>query len=123
MVYRWVALLVAVVVTAAALVANGLLVTLAHRMLPLLANIAALIVITLAALVAFVAHQSVRLDRKIDLLAEMMMSRFDEVDARIGDRNSGFVEGYMIGQGSRPASVVPITQRTARRATPPSTDE
>lgn len=123
MVYRWVAVLIAVVVTAAGLVANGLLVTLDHHMLPPLVNVAAMFVTALAAAVAVVAHQNIRMDRKIDLLAEMMMSRFDEVDARIGDRNSGFVEGYMIGQGNRPASVVPITQRSGRRTTAPRTDE
>jgi hypothetical protein len=112
--FKWAGVLVAVVTAALDALANLLLETLTTHSVPEVVNLFAVACSAVAAIAAIVVHAYGRLEAKIDLVIELVVGRFDELEARIGDRNSGFVEGYMLSHGSE-ASVVPLTPRGVRR--------
>jgi hypothetical protein len=109
-------------VVAAALdaLANLLLAILTPHTVPDVVNLFALAAAGVAAVFAFAAHLADRIDAKLDLVTDLLTSRFEELETRVGDRNSGFVEGYMLSHsvGSavpEEASVVPLVPRGPRR--------
>ena len=63
---------------------------------------------------AFCAHLFERVNAKLDLMFQVLAARLDELEGRVGDRNSGFVEGYLL-RHTPDASVVPLAPRIARR--------
>jgi hypothetical protein len=75
--------------------ANLLLAPLTRHAVPDVVNLFAVGGGMAAAVVAFVAHFCGRLDAKLDLTIELLVGRLDEVETRIGDRNTGFIEGYL----------------------------
>lgn len=113
---KWAAVLVAVVISALDALANLLLAFLTPHAVPVVVNLFALAVAGVAAIFAFVAHLAVRTDAKIAVVVELLTRRLEDLEARVGDRNSGFVEGYMLGHSidSHEASVVPLTPRPRR---------
>ena len=112
--FKWAALLVAVVATATDALANLLLAVLTQHSVPDVVNLFAVALAAVMTLVAFVAYLHERNEAKLDLVIELLVGRFEELESRIGDRNSGFVEGYMLSQGPE-ASVVPLAPRGVRR--------
>lgn len=66
-------------------------------------------------IVAVLAEMYGRVNGRITALADFMAVRLNEVDAHAGDRNAGFVEGYLLSHGQEPATIVPIGPRSARR--------
>lgn len=112
MALKWAGILVAVIALTLAVTAN-LLDT--GKPLPAMVNFAVIVVAAVATVVAIVADLYVRIDTKINKLHATLVARFDRLDAETGDRNSGFVEGYLLGHPSD-AAVVPMTPRTSRRS-------
>jgi hypothetical protein len=116
---KWAAVLVAVVTIALDALANLLLATLTPHAVPDVVNLFALSAAAVAAIFAFGLDLAIRMQARYDLVIELMTTRFEELEARIGDRNSGFVEGYMLGRSSElpepEASVVPLVPRGPRR--------
>ncbi len=49
-----------------------------------------------------------RVNGRINALAEFVALRLNEVDAHTGDRNAGFVEGYLLSHGEEAGAVVPF---------------
>jgi hypothetical protein len=113
--FKWASVLIAVVTAALDALANLLLATLTTHSVPEPVNLFAVAGATVATVVAIVLHAYTRIEAKIDLVIELVVGRFDELEARVGDRNSGFVEGYMLSHGTE-ASVVPLAPRGFRRA-------
>ena len=117
---KWAAILVAVVTLALDALSNLLLATLTPHAVPEVINLFALALAAVAAIFAFGLDLALRMQARFDLTIELMTRRFEELEARIGDRNSGFVEGYMLGRSSEmpvpEASVVPLVPRGPRRA-------
>ena len=64
---------------------------------------------------AVLAEMYGRVNGRINALAEFMAVRLNEGDAHTGDRNAGFVEGYLLSHGEETAAVVPFGQRAVRR--------
>ena len=116
---KWAAVLVAVVTIALDALANLLLATLTPHAVPEVVNLFALALAGIAAIFAFGLDLALRMQARFDLTIELMTRRFEELEARIGDRNSGFVEGYMLGRSPEmpvpEASVVPLVPRGPRR--------
>jgi hypothetical protein len=111
---KWAGVLTAVVVIVADVVANLMVTMLTRDAVPTVINSFAIGVAAVATIVAFVAHLYGRIDAKLDLVIELLVGRFDEVESRIGDRNSGFVEGYLLSH-SPDATVVPLSSRASSR--------
>jgi hypothetical protein len=114
---KWAAVLVAVVLSALDALANLLLALLTPHTVPIVVNLFALAVAAVAATFAFLAHLAARADTKIDTIVQLLTLRLEDLEVRVGDRNSGFVEGYMLGHtvDGPEASVVPLAPRGARR--------
>ena len=117
---KWIAVLVSVVTAALDALANLLLAALTPHAVPDVLNLLAVAVIVIAAVGAIGLHLAARQEAKIDLIGQLLAGRIEELEARIGDRNSGFVEGYTLsraGPAQVPeASVVPLAPRPHRRA-------
>ncbi|WP_213452713.1 hypothetical protein [Rhizomonospora bruguierae] len=113
---KWCALLVAAVASTACLTAN-LVVGVSDGGSPTLLNLITVGAAAVAIAVAVVAEGFERLTGRLNQLAETLATRLDELDARTGDRNTGFVEGYLL-RHSPEAAVVPLGPRgSQRRAT------
>lgn len=111
MALKWTGILVTVVAVTFAVTANVL--TDNADGVPAAVNLIVVAVAAAATVVAVVAHLQERVDRRLDQLFELMVSRFDQLDAETGDRNAGFVEGYLVGHAPE-GSVVPMTPRGKR---------
>lgn len=113
MALKWTGILVAVVavtltVTVNVLTSNG-------NDVPSTINLIAIATAVTGTLIAVVADLYVRIDAKLDRLRDLVVTRFDQLDAETGDRNTGFVEGYLVGHAPE-GSVVPMTPRGRRAA-------
>ncbi len=115
---KWAAVLIAVLAIALDALANLLLATLTPHAVPVVVNLYAVALTCVATIVALGAHLAARLEARLDYVVELLANRFEELEARIGDRNTGFVEGYMLSHAETPvpeASVVPLVPRGGRR--------
>ncbi|GAA2219130.1 hypothetical protein ACFY2R_02965 [Micromonospora olivasterospora] len=110
MTLKWLAVVVAVVSLTSAVTGNVVSGVLGGGELPLVANLLALTVAGTAVVLAVVAELHGRLDDRISELRELLVARLDELEARTGDRNTGFVEGYLLSHGQE-AEVVPFGRR------------
>ncbi|MGC4852021.1 hypothetical protein ACLQ24_01180 [Micromonospora sp. DT4] len=110
MTLKWWAVVVATV--SLTLWATGNVVTLAVNggQLPLLVNLLALTSAGTAVILAVVAELHERLNDRISALTEFLVARLTEIETHTGDRNSGFVEGYLLSHGQE-AAVVPFGRR------------
>jgi hypothetical protein len=116
--FKWTGILIAAVTVALDGMANLIITILTPFDVPSAINTLAVGVAVVGALVAFAAHLQHRTERNLDHLVDLLLTRIDELEARIGDRNSGFVEGYLLRtDGDAPdAPVLPLTPRLPRRA-------
>jgi hypothetical protein len=116
---KWAAILVSVVTVALDTLANLLLAFLTPHAVPDVVNLFALAVAAAGAVIAFGAHIAIRFDAKLDLVTELLTTRLEDLEHRIGDRNTGFVEGYMLSHATETsipeAPVVQLTPRGPRR--------
>ncbi|MET8230066.1 hypothetical protein ABZS77_05230 [Micromonospora sp. NPDC005298] len=110
MTLKWLAVVVATV--SMTLWATGNVVTLVVNggQLPLFVNLLALISAGTAVILAVVAELHERLNDRISALTEFLVARLNEIESHTGDRNTGFVEGYLLSHGQE-AAVVPFGRR------------
>ena len=78
--------------------------------LPLLVNLLALTAAGTAVVLAVVAELHDRLNDRLSALTEFLVARLNEIETHTGDRNTGFVEGYLLSHGQE-AAVVPFGRR------------
>ncbi|HEX5594435.1 MAG TPA: hypothetical protein VFX61_00180 [Micromonosporaceae bacterium] len=114
MALKWTAILVAAVSATLCVTANVLVNALSDREVPVVINMLAIAAAGIGAVLAVVADLFERMNRRITALTEFLIARLNELDSKTGDRNSGFVEGYLLGQSQDP-TVVPIGPRSRGR--------
>jgi len=117
---KWSTALVCVLAVALVLLTN---VFLTSHDLPALVSLYAVAVALSAGLATLLLHLHSRLDAKLDLTIEVLVSRFDDVNERVGDRNSAFIEGYVLGREPDPqpvaAPVLSMRAHASRRNSAP----
>ncbi|MFC0528071.1 hypothetical protein [Phytohabitans kaempferiae] len=118
---KWTAVVVATVAFTLCVTANILVEVLSARHVPIVVNMFAVATASVMALLAVVAELHQRTTDRLRALSDFLVVRLADLDDRVGDRNSGFVEGYLLGQG-QDASVVPLGPRIGRRAMTGSDD-
>ena len=112
--FKWASIMVGTLTAALAALANGLVLSLTPHTVPDAINVLAVGVSATCCVMAFCAHLFERVNAKLDLMFQVLAARLDELEGRVGDRNSGFVEGYLL-RHTPDASVVPLAPRIARR--------
>jgi hypothetical protein len=109
---KWTGVLIAAVVVPLTLTINVVVEALTDREVPTVINAFALTSAGVAAVAALVAEHH---ERSVAAL-KSVIDRFDEVEERIGDYNTGFVAGYLLSIDRDPAAVVSMVPRgTTRR--------
>lgn len=123
MALKWIAVVVAAVSVTLCVTANVLVSALTGREVPAVVNMFAIAAAGIATVLAVVADLYERINARITALHEFLVSRLEELDTHAGDRNAGFVEGYLLSHTPDPA-VVPIGSRArGRRAMMTGSDE
>ncbi|MEV4757645.1 hypothetical protein AB0J86_21385 [Micromonospora sp. NPDC049559] len=116
MTLKWMAVVVAAVSATLCVTANVVVGSMNGAPVPVVVNLIAITTAGSATVLAVVADLYDRLDGRVTALTEFLIARLNEIDARTGDRNAGFVEGYLLNHG-QDAAVVPIGPRVhGRRA-------
>ncbi|MBY8871447.1 hypothetical protein K7640_06260 [Micromonospora sp. PLK6-60] len=110
MTLKWWAVVVAVVCLTSAVTANVVIVAVDGEQVPLLVNLFALTTAGTAVVLAVLAELHDRLNDRVTALTEFLVARLNEIEAHTGDRNAGFVEGYLLTHGPD-AAVVPLDRR------------
>jgi predicted component of type VI protein secretion system len=116
MALKWGAIVVAVVSITLFASSNIIVGLLNERDLPVAFNLATIAAATAGVVVAVLAELYNRITVRLNALAEFVAARLNEVDAHTGDRNAGFVEGYMLSHGEEAGAIVPFASRSARRS-------
>lgn len=111
---KWIAVLVAAVALTVGVTANVAVTLIAGAHLPAAVNVLASTIAGSAVVLAVVAELHDRLDARMTILTEFLVARLDEFDSRAGDRDAGFVEGYLLGH-QRDSTVVPLGSRGGGR--------
>ncbi|GAA4694532.1 hypothetical protein [Phytohabitans rumicis] len=111
---KWTAVVVATVAVTLCVTANILVATLSGHPVPVVVNLFALACASVASVTAVIAEYYQRLDDRLSALTEFLAMRLAELDNHTGDRNSGFVEGYLLSH-SQDATVVPLGSRAVGR--------
>jgi hypothetical protein len=112
--FKWAGILTGTLTIALIALANVLVVTLTTYAVPNVVNDFGIAVAAVSTAIACSAHLYERVSRKLDLMVDLFVGRLEALEERVGDRNSGFVEGYLLGHGPD-ASVVPLAPPVARR--------
>ncbi|GAB3816032.1 hypothetical protein [Micromonospora zhanjiangensis] len=116
MTLKWMAVVVAAVSATLCVTANVVVGTVQGQQVPVIVNLVAVVGAGAGTVLAVVADLHERLDGRITALTEFLVARLNDLDDRTGDRNTGFVEGYLLSHG-QDAAVVPIAPRMhGRRA-------
>ncbi|WBB77470.1 hypothetical protein O7606_14360 [Micromonospora sp. WMMD882] len=110
MTLKWLAVLVATVSVTLSVTGNVVVGVIDGGQLPLVVNLFALTAAGTAVVLAVLADLYDRLSDRLTALTEFLVSRLDEIESHTGDRNAGFVEGYLLN-GGREAAVVPFGRR------------
>jgi hypothetical protein len=114
MTLKWMAVVVAAVSATLCVTANVLVGVLTGHEATGVVNMAAIAVAGVATVVAVAAELYERVVARIGALSDLVVARLNELETRSGDRNDGFVEGYLLGQ-TPDAAVVPIGPRARGR--------
>jgi 4-amino-4-deoxy-L-arabinose transferase-like glycosyltransferase len=114
MALKWTGVLVAVFMVTLCVTANVLVAALSDHKVPGVVNIFAVVGAGTATVVAVLAELFDRINARLDALTDLFVARFEEIDSHTGDRNAGFVEGYLLSQG-QDAAIVPLRPRTVHR--------
>jgi hypothetical protein len=112
--FKWAGILVGTLAAALAAMANVLVASLTEYSVPGVVNDFAIAVAATGLAVGFTAHACAQLNTRLELTVELLVRRLEEVEDRVGDRNTGFVEGYLIGHGNE-ATVIPLVPNGGRR--------
>ncbi len=124
MALKWTAVVTAAVVITVYVTANVLVASLTTHAVPAVVNLSAIAVAAVATVLAVVAELYVRIDRRLTGLSDFVAERLDRIEDRVGDHNTGFVDGYLLGRGQEPppehgahegAAVLPLGLRSAGR--------
>ena len=116
MTLKWIAVVVSAVSVTLCVTANVLVSTLTGQEVPAVINMFAIAAAGVAIVLAVVADTREQLNARIAALHEFLTQRLEELDTHAGDRNAGFVEGYLLSHNPD-AAVVPIkSHQRARRA-------
>ncbi|HEY2950335.1 MAG TPA: hypothetical protein VGJ53_18375 [Micromonosporaceae bacterium] len=110
MALKWTGVLVATITVTICVTANVLVAVLTAEKVPAVVNMFAIVSAGTATVVAVLAELYERLSSRLNALTDMVLDRLDEVDSRAGDRNAGFVEGYLLSRG-QDAAIVPLGPR------------
>ncbi|MCX4386689.1 hypothetical protein OG777_07070 [Micromonospora peucetia] len=110
MTLKWMAVVIATVSLTLGVTGNVVTLAVNGGQLPLLVNLLALTCAGTAVVLAVVAELHDRLDNRVSALTDFLVGRLKEIEDRTGDRNSGFVEGYLLSHGQE-AAVVPFGRR------------
>ncbi|MEH1097615.1 hypothetical protein [Micromonospora sp. CPCC 205561] len=110
MTLKWMAVVIATVSLTLGVTGNVVTLAVNGGQLPMLVNLLALTCAGTAVILAVVAELHHRLDDRVSALADFLVGRLQEIEDRTGDRNTGFVEGYLLNHG-QDASVVPFGRR------------
>ncbi|MDG4779200.1 hypothetical protein O7614_06020 [Micromonospora sp. WMMD961] len=110
MTLKWLAVVVATVSMTLWATGNAVTFAVDGGQLPLLVNLFVLIAAGTAVVLAVVAELHERLNDRITALTEFLVARLNEIENHTGDRNTGFVEGYLLSHGQE-AAVVPFGRR------------
>lgn len=119
---KWTAILIAAVVLTLGVTANVAVALIPGAQLPAVVNVLASTAAGSAAVLAVVAELHDRLDARMTVLTEFLVARLDELDSHAGNRDAGFVEGYLLGH-QRDPTVVPLGSRGGGRRAMLSRDE
>ncbi|MFY1634104.1 hypothetical protein ACN27F_12620 [Solwaraspora sp. WMMB335] len=112
MTLKWSAVVVAAVAITLCGTTNIVVAVLRTGEVPVVVNMFAIACASVATLVAVIAHLNDRQQGRLTALTEFLVARLNEVDSHVGDRNAGFVEGYLLRQGQpQDAAVVQIAPR------------
>lgn len=114
MTLKWTAVLVAAIAATLGVTANVAVMLVREAPVPVAVNLLAGVTATSAIVLAVLADLHERLDARLTALTEFLVARLDEIDSRAGDRNAGFVEGYLLGHQQDPA-VIPLSARPRGR--------
>ncbi|MFJ6195191.1 hypothetical protein [Micromonospora sp. NPDC092111] len=110
MTLKWWAVVVAAVSLTACVTANLVIGVADGEQIPLVVNVFALTATGTAVVLAVVAELHDRLNDRVSALTDFLVARLNEIEANTGDRNTGFVEGYLLSHGQE-AAVVPFGRR------------
>ncbi|SCG66121.1 hypothetical protein [Micromonospora coxensis] len=110
MTLKWWAVVVAAVSVTSCVTANVVIGAVEGEQLPLVVNLFALTTAGTAVVLAVIAELHERLDDRVDALTDFLVARLNEIEAHTGDRNTGFVEGYLLSHG-QDAAVLPFGRR------------
>lgn len=114
MTLKWMAIVVAAMSLTACITTNVVVDALSGGEVAVVINVAGLTVTGVATVIAVVAELHQRVVGRIAALTDVVVARLSELETNTGDRNAGFVEGYLLGQAPD-AAVVPIGSRTRGR--------
>jgi hypothetical protein len=110
MTLKWLALMVATVSLTLCLTGNAVILVVNGGQLPLLVNLLTLIATGTGIVLAVIAELHDRLNDRVSALTEFLVARLNEIETSTGDRNTGFVEGYLLSHNQE-AAVVPFGRR------------
>jgi hypothetical protein len=110
MTLKWLAVVVATVSLTLCVTGNAVTMAMNGGELPLLINLLTLITTGTAVILAVIAELNDRLNDRVSALTEFLVARLNDIETNTGDRNSGFVEGYLLSQG-KDAAIVPFGRR------------
>jgi hypothetical protein len=105
--FKWAGILAGALTAALLALANILLVSFTTYHVPGVVNDFGVGLAAASTAIAFSAHAYNQLATKLDLTVELLVRRLEDLENRVGDHNTGFVEGYLASHG-REASVVPL---------------
>lgn len=114
MALKWGSVVVAAVSVTVCVTVNVVVAAVHAGTVPSVVNMASIAVAGIATVLAFLAEMYGRINNRITALAEFLVARLNELDTHAGDRNAGFVEGFLLSQG-QDAAVVPIGPRQGKR--------
>jgi hypothetical protein len=88
---------------------------------PVVVNLVLVAGCAAGAVLAVVAELYERIDNRLTVLSDFLVTRLTDLETSAGDRNAGFVEGYLASQAAGDqAPVVPIPSRGQRPRAVPS---
>lgn len=112
MTLKWSAVVIAAVAITLCGTTNIVVAVLSTGEVPAVVNMFVIACASVATLVAVIAHLNDRQQGRLTALTEFLVARLNEVDSHVADRNSGFVEGYLLRQGQQhDAAVVQFPPR------------
>ncbi|PZM96305.1 MAG: hypothetical protein DIU79_05405 [Actinobacteria bacterium] len=110
MALKWTAIVVSSVAATICGTANVLVAVVDAGSVPIILNLFAIACAAVGIVVAIIADLHDRLDCRMTALTEFLVARLNEIDSRAGDRNAGFVEGYLLSHG-QDAAVLQMAPR------------